>query len=796
MKTVSQWWLAVIAVCGAFVTDHCVAQENDAAWKAQWIGPAQSSSNTWICFRKTFHLDAKPKSFRARIAVDSKYWLWINGRQVVFEGGLKRGPTPQDTYYDDVELGAELKRGDNAIAVLVWHWGKDGFSHNDSGRAGLLFEAEANGNACVSDASWKMIVHPAYGETGPPFPNYRLPEFNIVFDARKDIPEWTQPNFDDRQWSSPATFGTPPVAPWNRLELRPIPLWKDHGLRSYDDVARSQAKDGRQLLVAKLPYNAQITPWLEIDAPAGERVEIQTDNYQGGSAPNVRSVYITREGRQQFESLGWMNGHNVRYLTSAKVKFRSVKYRETGYNADFIGEFHCDDAALNTLWEKARRTLYVTMRDNYMDCPDRERAQWWGDEVNELGEAFYVLDAERGPLLARKGIRELARWQRADHTLYSPVPAGVPQPNARRDARDGTWNTELPVQMLASVGFYGFWTYYLYSGDRDTIEVAYPHVREYLKIWEQDADGLVIHRKGDWDWSDWGKNIDAKILDSTWYYLALKGAIGMAQVCGATTDIPEWERRKAAIEHRFNASFWNGREYRSAEYTGDTDDRANAMAVVAGLAKPDMYPDLRQVLAQHHNASPYMEKYVLEALYLMNASGDAAARMKDRWKDQIESELTTLWEGWGLGAEGYGGGTYNHAWSGGALTALSQYAAGIAPEQPAFAKFHVLPQPGTLKSIRSVVPTPRGLIKLEFSQNDRQVQMLVETPDKATATLGIPQPAGKQFEKITANGVTVWTSQQADKVENVPGLTFQSANDRFVQFKAQPGRWRLVGRLK
>ena len=31
------------------------------------------------------------------------------------------------------------------------------------------------------------------------------------------------------------------------------------------------------------------------------------------------------------------------------------------------------------------------MRDNYMDCPDRERAQWWGDEVNELGEAFYAL---------------------------------------------------------------------------------------------------------------------------------------------------------------------------------------------------------------------------------------------------------------------------------------------------------------------------------------------------------------------------------------------------------------------
>ena len=39
------------------------------------------------------------------------------------------------------------------------------------------------------------------------------------------------------------------------------------------------------------------------------------------------------------------------------------------------------------MWEKSQRTLYITMRDTYMDCPDRERAQWWGDEVNESGEA-------------------------------------------------------------------------------------------------------------------------------------------------------------------------------------------------------------------------------------------------------------------------------------------------------------------------------------------------------------------------------------------------------------------------
>ncbi len=31
------------------------------------------------------------------------------------------------------------------------------------------------------------------------------------------------------------------------------------------------------------------------------------------------------------------------------------------------------------------------MRDTYMDCPDRERAQWWGDEVNEVRRGVYSL---------------------------------------------------------------------------------------------------------------------------------------------------------------------------------------------------------------------------------------------------------------------------------------------------------------------------------------------------------------------------------------------------------------------
>lgn len=83
-----------------------ISAEAKSDWKAQWINTehCQSASNTWLAYRKTVTIADVPNTLTAHIAADSKYWLWINGRMVVFEGGLKRGPTPYDTYYDSVEI--------------------------------------------------------------------------------------------------------------------------------------------------------------------------------------------------------------------------------------------------------------------------------------------------------------------------------------------------------------------------------------------------------------------------------------------------------------------------------------------------------------------------------------------------------------------------------------------------------------------------------------------------------------------------------------------------------------------
>jgi len=208
-------------------------------WKASWISPSkvQDTVNSWTVYRKSQELEKEPSTaVLARIAVDSKYWLWINERLVVFEGGLKRGPNPNDTYYDTIDISPYLKQGTNTIAVLVWYFGKDGFSHNSSGKSGLLFDVQTSDFEIQSDASWEAWVHEAFEETMKPYPNYRLAESNIRFDARKGDFEFIKKSYKSAEHEAARAVGIPPVGPWNKLIKRNIPQWKNSGLKAYENT--------------------------------------------------------------------------------------------------------------------------------------------------------------------------------------------------------------------------------------------------------------------------------------------------------------------------------------------------------------------------------------------------------------------------------------------------------------------------------------------------------------------------------------------------------------------------------
>ena len=169
-----KYFLTLVILC-------VVSLQLSAVSVPQWITAFenQNATNSWICFQKEFNINAVPAKALTRIAADSKYWLWINGKLVVLEGAVKRGPNPNDTYYDEVDIAPHLKQGHNLISALVWYFGKEGFSYNPSGQGAFLFDCQTAELTLQSDDSWKAAMHPAYYTPLAPYPNFRLPESSI-----------------------------------------------------------------------------------------------------------------------------------------------------------------------------------------------------------------------------------------------------------------------------------------------------------------------------------------------------------------------------------------------------------------------------------------------------------------------------------------------------------------------------------------------------------------------------------------------------------------------------------------
>ena len=742
-------------------------------WAANWIWQsADGPADTWMCFRKTFSLTAAPTTAIAYISADSKYWLYVNDSLVVREGNLKRGPDSTGGYYDSLNLAPYLASGSNTVAALVDYWGVQGFSHRSSGRGGFIFQMNAGGTNVVSDATWKARVHPAFSACATQ-PNYRISERSVRFSAAADIPAWYMKSFSDASWPSAVAKGRPPATPWGALTKRPIPLWKDYGVSNYvNNAALALPRNGAVTLKAALPYNMQVNARFTVSSTtAGLVVSV---NSSTNAEQSLIAQYLTAGtgADETFEVPIWLNGDTIRYTIPANVTVKAVSYRRTGYNSAVIGTFLCNDAYYNTLWRKCVNTLEVCMRDNYFDCPDRERALWWGDVVLEIGQTFYVLD-RNADFLSAKSIRELMNWQRADKTIFAPVPAG-------------NWANELPVQMLASVGHEGFWNYFRYSGDSALIREIYPLVRDYLSVWSLGGNGLVVHRAGGWDWTDWGTNIDVNVLDNCWYYLALKAAIPMAAMSGYAGDTAGYRTRMNSITSNFVPSYWNtGGQYFMSSSVTIPDDRANAMAVIAGLAQPQHYAGISTVLTQRTFASPWMEKWVEEAFILMKNETASLARMRTRYQTMVNSWSSTLWENFPAS------GTPNHSWAGGPLTLLSQYVAGVAPETAGFSTYHVLPLLGSLTAVSATVPSVKGLISVSDSLTASQFVMNLTSPSGTLALVGIPKK--RAWLSVTGNGRTIWN--QGTFTNNVPGITGAGEDSLYIKFNVNPGTWRFVALL-
>ena len=623
--------------------------------KSKWIWhDTNFVTNQRVNFFFEVNLSQIPQLAEIEIGCETKYWLFVNGKLAVFDGGLFRESTANCGYFDSVDITPYLKLGKNAITVHVWYYGNGGRNNKKCGKGGLILACDALG--LYSGDSTLCALDHAYYTPENDKPSYLYGGDNTAYDARIK-PFALCPVADNAR---PAvTVGSYGDEPWGELAKRPVPPLFFGKRTPCDFVA-----DGDKYTV-DLPYAMHASPYIKLRAHGDELVDIRTDRYRvsGGPGDHLRSYrghraeYVCSHGEQEFEMLDWLFGEQIIFTLPDTVEIIELGYRESGYDSEVMTEFSCNDESVNVLFKKCVRTLKVCMRENYMDCPDRERGQWIGDVSVQAPQIMYLLD-NNARLLLRKAICDFINLRNGD-VLRGNVP--------------GDNSSELPSQSLNAISKWGMIaSYYKATKEKDILRLAFEPSVRYLALWETDSDGVVIPRKGNWEWYDHLFNCDKELLNVCWYYSALRFASFMANELDDRRFDSFLTTRMTAIEKSFDQRYWHEKGvYSYYSSNGYADDRANAMAVLSGLCPADRYENMRFLLMSVFNATPYMENYVLIALCEMGYKSDAFRRMMCRYQPLIANQNSTLWEDF------FQLGTRNHAWSGAPATVILRYFVGI-----------------------------------------------------------------------------------------------------------------------
>ena len=535
---------------------------------------------------------------------------------------------------------------------------------------------------------------------------------------------------------------------------------KDYGLKNYLRLTKPlpHREDQPWKLVCRLPYNCQFQPSIKVIAQAGQSLDFNSTN------PLVQyltptETCVTLAGTHTYEAKNWVSGEGAIYTIPAGVTVQSVQYRETGFDTQFVGAFECNDEDFNILWRRAARTAYLCMRDHFYDCPDRERVGFWGDGTPELDQCFYLFDKNSHVLCKDLVLRKL------EPSFY-------------------------PGQHLEFLGEYGLWFYYMQTGDEESLSKVYEATKEFL---------LKTYKFGNKNtWFDWGKDIkDTSVIENCFEVIDLETLRKAAVVTHHESDLPTIDARIREIRSQFNAKYWRGSFYQSSD-VNTPDDRANAMAINAGLAEPSKWESIYQnVLSKTSYSSCFFDRWVFEALCKIGKQDQAMLRMVDRYRTMIESRVSTLWEHydrwWASWIDAFDeGSSLNHGWNPPAIL-LGKEIAGVRPVEPGWTTFEVMPNETFLTSIKIDVPTVKGHVKAQIKKSTKHYSILLDVPSGTSGIIGIPTRPFSELNSLSVNGKTVWNGSESS---SVPGTTFLGESNGYFRFKVQPGNWLVEGKGK
>lgn len=589
-----------------------------------------------------------------RISVNGDYALFINGKYVESN---QYGDYEHHKIYDEIDLTAFLKKGENDFALRVWYPGTP-TSRYAGGVAGALFEVEENGTILLSsDEKTLARMSKAYQNHRQKFITVQL-GYGFAYDATKED-DWKTGNGDGF---------TPAVLVDKRCPLFPRPIKKHVLLPLKAGKIVKQEGDTRYLLdvgeetvgLCSFAFTSEKEQNLVLSY--GEHIE---DGWVRRKIENrdFSFEYRAKAGENSFVDYSLRLG--ARYL-----EIQSEEPIELSY-AGILPQVYPTERETyvaksdetQAIYDVCVKTLELCMMEHYVDCPWREQSMYAFDSRNQMLAGYYAFKGGNFEY-ARANLLLMSKDKREDGLLSICYPSG----------------SKLAIPSFSLYYVLAVKEYTEYSGDKTLAEEVFEKMRSILNVFLSRRENGLVCQFADkylWNFYDWSAYAEGKLYseddgDPVAFIniLTVIALRAFEDICKAIGKENPYENRLQEISKATKDAFFRKETGLFAlRVDGETYvELANALAVVAGLTSEDEARAICEKIASAAllPCSLSMKTFVYDALLSVDKEKYGKWVLEQIRKDygkMLAAGATSVWETIDGAPAFDGAGSLCHGWS-------------------------------------------------------------------------------------------------------------------------------------
>lgn len=512
----------------------------------------------------------------------------------------------------------------------------------------------------------------------------------------------------------------------------------------------------------------------------------------------------TRQGIRQADTIRYGSGEHrwemfgrraFRYMQitvgcrEKAVQLDKVGIRQLYYPFEKEGDFRCDDERLNEIYKISKKTLDLCMKENYEDCPLREKAQYLGDIKTEAVMNYYAFGDTK---LIKKALIQFAQAQGTDGWMQSIAPGST-----GHNIVD-----YLPLYIMTLKD------YYLFTGDRETLRALYPAAAGTLRwLKDQEDDRGFLTNRPDWwifiDWADLDKRDTVTALQCL-YYRALLTAAKLSSVCGGISDRDGYLQKAARLRENIRKYLYRPEKGafidclitpanpdladEKKKEQGRFSIQTNCIAVLTGVAGNEEKQAVRNSLQNFRGQeviTGYFKNYEM-LTYRILGMREKFWEGFQYWTRMAQRCAGTWWEIFDEKRPGIPNVSLCHGWASAPLNLLAGSVAGIRPLTPGYRDTLLKPDLFTLHEIHVRVPVPGGYVSCDIRREGEKFWLTGSSPKDTTLHILLPALEGGNYD-------VRYGKSKSERQRKIGSYAYIRLKDREqVDFEITPGDGKTV----